>query len=125
MPDLPGHGVPSDHSGVSVPPKSNHDGLFSQQKVIKMIRPIAESQIVNFHTKFKALDFEALSDLPVFEMVDLFQAWAGEILAEIFPLKQITISPNDVPWFSEELRKIKRQRQRQYTKHGKDSKYEE
>ena len=125
MPDLPGHGVPSEHSGVCVSPRDNQARLIKYQKVKKMIRPIPESLITKFHIKLSALDFDVLHDLPVCEMVDVFHAWTSEILAQTFPEKQISISPYDVPWFSEELRLVKRQRQRYYTKHGKDQKYEE
>ena len=54
MPDRPGHGVPSDHSGVSASPKTNLNHSVNQMKVKKMIRPLPESLIPTFQSKLMA-----------------------------------------------------------------------
>ena len=125
MPDRPGHGVPSDHSGVSAKPKTNLNESVKQMKVKKMIRPLPESLIPTFQSKLTAQDFNLLKGHPVSKMVDMFQSVLNNILCETFPEKQILISPNDQPWFNEQLRKLKRQRQRRYERCGKDAKYDE
>ena len=125
LPDRPGHGVPSDHLGVSATPKTNLDGFPKQIKVKKMIRPLPESLIPVFQEKLKANNFQMLHGLSVSEMVETFQAVVDAILSQTFPEKQIVISPYDDPWFNEELRKLKRQKQRQYERHGKNPKYDE
>ena len=58
-------------------------------------------------------------------MVDIFQNISYSLLSETFPQKDIIISPEDKPWFTERLRRIKRQRQREYTRHGRSVKYNE
>ena len=40
-------------------------------------------------------------------------------------MKSIQISGKDQPWFTEELRALKRSRLREYTRHGKSKKYTE
>ena len=42
-----------------------------------------------------------------------------------FPLKSITLTPQDQPWITNDLKKLKRCRQREYGRHGKSSKYYE
>ena len=125
LPDRPGHGVPSDHFGVIAKPRSNHSDLANNVKVKKMIRPLPESLIPTFTERFSSQDFQVLYGLSSSEMVDKFQSIIRPILSGTFPEKQITISSYDDPWFSEELRHLKRQRQRHYHRHGKDAKHTE
>ena len=125
MPDRLGHGVQSDHCGVSASPSTNMNESEKMLKVKRTIRPIPESLLSTFEEKLSNLNFGVLRDLPVLKMVDLFQSMVNSILCDTFPEKQILISPYDDPWFSEELRHLKRQRQRQYTRHGKNKKYDE
>ena len=73
--------------------------------------------------KLSAQDFGAFSDLPVEEMVDGFQNTANAILCETFPEIIIIISPEDKPWFNEQLRNLKRSRLREYNRHGRSEKY--
>ena len=56
-------------------------------------------------------------------MVDTFQNISNSLLSETFPEKEIIVTPEDKPWFNERLRKTKRQRQREYNRHGRSSKY--
>ena len=90
-----------------------------------MIRPIPESLIPIFEAKLASQDFEFLQSFSVPEMVHKFQLILNTILTETFPEKQIIISPYDDPWFNEQLRNLKRQRQRRYERHGKDERYQQ
>ena len=40
-----------------------------------------------------------------------------------FPVKTIAVSENDHPWITNDLKKLKRLRQREYCKHGKSNRY--
>ena len=123
MPDRPGHGVPSDHSGVSATPNTSQGQPAIRNKIRKKIRPIPESLLQTFERKLKAQNFNALKNLPVTDMVGHFQKLSDRLLTEIFPEKEIVVSPEDKPWFNERLRTIKRQRQREYNRHGRSVKY--
>ena len=57
------------------------------------------------------------------ELVEKFQSFTQNLVNEIFPEKNVIISQNDQPWFTESLRTLKRKRQREYHKHGKSTKY--
>ena len=125
LPDRPGHGAPSDHNGVFATPHTNQHLSDKRTKVTKKIRPLPESLLQSFHSKLAAYDFNIGNNLSVEQMVDNFQSGSTSLLHETFPEKEITVSPEDVPWFNEQLRNLKRQRQRRYTRHGKDKKYDE
>ena len=43
MPDRAGHGVPSDHSGVSAPPNTRQGQPANRNIIRKVIRPLPES----------------------------------------------------------------------------------
>ena len=121
-PDRPGYGVPSDHMGVSATP-CKIGAPVKKVKVQKIIRPLPESLIPCFEKRFAELNFKDLSDQPVSQIVEDLESKVNLIVNESFPEKKITISPYDEPWFNEQLRSLKRQRQRRYQTHGKDTKY--
>ena len=52
------------------------------------------------------------------EMVDSFVSVHCVMVDKSFPTKEIQVGPSDLPYFTEELRKLKRQRLRAYTLHG-------
>ena len=123
VPDRPGHGVPSDHSGVEATPNTSQGQPARRNKIKKKIRPLPDSLIESFQSKLADQNFNLLRGLPVGKMVELFQNVTGTLLCETFPEKDIIISPENEPWFNERLRNIKRQRQREYNHHGRSEKY--
>ena len=56
-------------------------------------------------------------------LVSLFQQYCSDLVELHFPLKLAKISSYDSPYFNERLRTLRRQRQREYRKHGKSEKY--
>ena len=122
-PDKPGHGVPSDHSGVYAVPINDRGSRAHRKIMRKLIRSLPASLIDVFEVKLAAQNFDSLKHLQVDRMVETYQNITDNILSETFPLKSITISDQDKPWFNEQLRRIKRQRLREYQKHGLSDKY--
>ena len=47
----------------------------------------------------------------------------NSIVSETFPEKDIIVSPEDKPWFNEQLRNLKRRILREYNRHGRSDKY--
>ena len=123
IPDNPGYGVTSDHLGVFATPNMNSFQITRRLKVKKMIRPIADSLLASFGFKFKEEKFEFSQDVTVAEMVEKFQGAVHKLLQTTFPEKQIITKLDDKPYFTENLRKLKRQRQRVYYKNGRSEKY--
>ena len=82
-----------------------------------------DSLIYSFGQQLETLDFKFEPNMSPDEMVTNFQNELCNLVNNIFPEKVITIKSNDLPYFSEELRRLKRQRLRVYSKEGKSSKY--
>ena len=95
-PDVPGRGAPSDHKGVIFSPHTNTSHPPKSQKIRKEIRPIPESLLIEFGDKLSNTDFSLVYKQPTSTKIFL--------ISETFPLKTITISSDDKPWFNEELR---------------------
>ena len=125
VPDKPGHGVPSDHSGVCAVPITGRGSCAQRSIMKKIIRPLPASLIQSFEAKLAAQDFNAIKHYQVDQMVESYQQITSSIFSETFPQKTIIISDGDKPWFNEKLRQIKRQRLREYEKHGHSAKYRE
>ena len=123
IPDNPGFGVPSDHMGVFATPNTSSSQVTQRLKVKKKVRPIPESLLLSFGEKVKKESFNFLSEMRASDMVQGFQSKIQRIVEDTFPEKQITILAEDKPYFTENLRKLKRQRQREYYKHGRSNKY--
>ena len=54
-------------------------------------------------------------------MVDTFVTISSQLVDKSFPLKEVLVGPDDKPYFTEELRKLKRSRQRAYRLYGRRS----
>ena len=121
QPDIPGKGEPSDHRGVFTEPsvERNRSG---DQPVIKSvkIRPLPKSKFDTFGQILATETWSYLeSQLDSSNMVDLFQHHLEKLSDIVFPTKTITIHPNDQPYYTEDLRSLKRLKLREYCKHGK------
>ena len=89
----------------------------------KIIRTLPASLIQLFEAKLAAQDFNVIKHYQVDQMVESYQQITSSIFSETFPQKTIIILDGDKPWFNEKLRQIKRQRLREYEKHGHSAKY--
>ena len=58
-------------------------------------------------------------------MVEQFQAAATQLVNENFPKKTVCVIEGDLPWFTEDMRKLKRRRDRVYDRNGKSQYYHE
>ena len=57
------------------------------------------------------------------KMVQHFEDTLKTLVSETFPERKIIVKSDDRPYFTENLRKLKRMRQRHYHKHGRSEKY--
>ena len=55
------------------------------------------------------------------QLVEVFQQRSASLLDAQFPTRTVLVGSNDQPFFTEELREIKRQRKRAYKRHGAKS----
>ena len=117
-------GVPSDHKGVVVIPKTVTDYPLTTQKYVRTIRPITTSAINNIGqvlTKEKWLFMD--TTLSSTDLTELFQYFTGEVLNIFCPTKNVYARPNELPWVTENMKALKRARMTEYEKRGKSIKY--
>ena len=120
-PDNPATAVPSDHMGIIAKPRLNSAQI--KQKTRITIRPLPSSLIEVFGSRLSQLNFGFAPEMNSTELVGAFQDQLEGLVSVTFPQKSIIISSEDKPFFTEELRNLKRRRMREYTKHGKSNKY--
>ena len=83
-----------------------------------------ESLITKFGSILVNEEWEFLTpDMSPTDMVNEFEDHASRLVENTFPEKTVKISSFDKPYFTEELRQIRRQRQRVYRKYGRSDKY--
>ena len=117
LPDNPNKGVPS---GVVATPHTNPSQPHLRSKIVKTIRPLPESLITVFGQKLENEDWTSLALMESSSnMVKQLENTFERLVSSTFPERTITIYPDDKTWFTEKLRKIKRERQRLYNKEGK------
>ena len=112
-------GKDSDHCGVELLPRTNlaPAGRTVREKVT--VRPYPESKQIDFGFMLVNESWNNLKDnMSSTEMVDSFVSLNNELVDKGFPSKEIQVGPGDLPYFTEELRQLKRQKLRAYTLHG-------
>ena len=114
-------GKDSDHNGVECLPRSNlvPEGSSLRQEV--RVQPFPDSGLALFGCKLSEEDWGKLRDCESStDVVASFESRSAEMVDSQFPVKTVLVGPHDLPYFNEELRKLKRRRQRAYRK-GKGS----
>ena len=110
--DVPGQGVPSDHNGVLAVSLSSTNSQHATVSMKRKVRPLPQSLITKFGAILVNEDWSMLSDdMSPTELVDSFEH-SSYLISNTFPEKEITVSNHDKPYMTEELRNIRRQRQR-------------
>ena len=122
--DKPGKGAPSDHNDVLAVPLSTKQSQKNTSKEIRFVRPMPESSIVEFSRSISSIDWSLMLDgSSSSEMVSVFQKMVSDLQDIHFPLKKISITRYDKAWMTEELKKLRRRRQRIYRKEGRSLNY--
>ena len=107
-------------AGVMVLTRNNlaREGGEVREKI--RVRPFPESGIINFGLRLIEEEWGAMEeeDMSSSDMVDSFVRLNNNMVDSVFPEKEIRVGPGDLPYFSEELRHLKRQRLRAYNNHG-------
>ena len=118
-------GVPSDHSGVEVRPRTNLTTSRARpMKDTYTVQRMPDSLVAGFGAVLVDEDWSCLEDgMTAEEMVDSFQSTASRMVNQHFPKKTVTSTQGELPYFSEELRQIRRQRDHIYQRSGKSQHY--
>ena len=93
-------------------------------KEIKFVRPMPDSSIGEFSKSIDGINWPLMmAGLNPSEMVNIFQKMTTELQDIHFPVKKVTVTAYDRPWITEELKSLRRQRQRVYRKEGRSFRY--
>ena len=121
-------GVPSDHLGVEARPRTNvSQSKAAPQKQTINVRRMPDSLVASFGCKLAGQDWDSClkAGMSSAEMAEAFESKAEKVINDHFPLKKVTITQGELPYFNEELKNIRRQRNRVYVKEGKSIRYYE
>ena len=99
-------GSPSDHQGVLIIPINNFSSKPRTMKSVS-IRPIPQSSLDLFGQTFvhESFDFLLAGSSPT-SLVKLFQEHCSDLVDKFFPMKTLTTSSFDLPFFTERLRSL-------------------
>ena len=119
------HGVPSDHAGVQALPRTNLSTTRARlKKKTFLVQRMPESMVSSFGPVLVEESWSCLVDgMSAEEMVDTFQDAATRLVDTHFPKKSITVTEGDKPFFTDELKRLRRKCDNIYQKSGKCQKY--
>ena len=115
-------GSDSDHKGVQVLPRTNLSGCGAPMREKVCVRPFPESIRAAFSLDLQGSIWRSLQDImSTTELVDKFETTSRNLVDKYFPEKLVSVGPTDLPYFTEQLRSLKRTRLRAYNRHGRRS----
>ena len=117
-------GKPSDHNGIILAPKSNDDFFIPREKKVVTVRPLPESQVLEFGKLMVNHTWnEVYQVTDVNKKVENFHSTLRMWLVQLFAEKNIKISILDKKWCSPALKKLLRKVQREFYKNKKSDKW--
>ena len=122
--DNPSAGQPSDHSvPVCIPHTDRHTRPQRTYRVVTY-RPLPQSSIARFGEWIVNESWDTVrDDLSPSEQAQAFENIILEKLNQYCPKKEVKLSSQDKPFITAELKKLDRQRNREYLRRGKTEKY--
>ena len=122
--DDPTKGVPSDHRGVVVNPIVDAAHPPQRTKRTKVFRIMPDSLINKFGEKICNMSWDFLtSELSSTELTEQFQSTMSLMIDNSFPQKTMTMTDSDQPWVTQDLKRLKRVRSREFCRHGRSPRY--
>ena len=122
--DILGVGKPSDHSAPYTQPYTDTSRPRRKTFSFKIIRPLPDSGKQNFGKWITEETFEEMKTVegPTNKVYEL-EKIMNENVERIFPTKEVKLYDDDKEWMTEELRKLRRQKSREYSRHQKSTKW--
>jgi hypothetical protein len=112
-------GKDSDHYGVEVLPRTNLAPRGGSRRERISVRPFPESGLARHGVALLEEEWPGMAEAGTStKKVVAFEERIQELLDRDFPSKMVSVGPDDLPYFTEELRSLKRRRQRAYTAQG-------
>ena len=125
QPDVPGQGVPSDHSVPLCVPHTDPSNPPARVYRTVVSRPLPDSKLRSFGQWITAETWNGIvDDEDPSNQVETFDELMNQNIDKHFPLKVTKIGVGDKPYITAELKRLKRKRMNEYRKRGKSAKYE-
>ena len=122
--DDPRRGVPSDHLVPVVYPLTIATMGTETQYSVKTSRPLPDSGVREFGRKLIEEDWSAVREEDSSDLQEAgFQNIVTQLLDNTCPVKTVKLRIQDKPYMTDLLKKLHRQRTREYRKWGKSPKY--
>ena len=117
-------GSPSDHLLVLWCPLDNfHNKKTREEKKIKF-RPLTDGGFQLMQKELEEINWEFLDNMESSDdQASCFHSVLFESFDRCFKLKTKTVTNDSEPYFTDEVRKLQRKKQREFAKHRKSSKY--
>ena len=124
QPDVLGVGKPSDHSVPFATTYLDRAKPREKNYKLKMVRPFPQSGIFEFGRWVQSENFSCLdASVTPTDMVDTLETMVATKVEQIFPYKEIKIYQGDKEFMTPCLRKLRRQKSREYMKNKKSEKF--
>ena len=122
--DIPGHGVPSDHLVPAVYPVNNVTIAQTKTYTCKTTRPLPDSAVNKFGMMILEEDWkEVKEDETAEEQEEMLQKILTTYLEKTCPTQTVKLGPTDKPFITKELKRIDRNRKREYNRNNKSALY--
>ena len=118
-------GVPSDHAGVQVQPRTNQSTSRARpRKKSFVVQRVPDSLVDEFGPVLLQESWSCLLDgMSADDMVGAFQDAATGLVDKHFPKKTVSVTEGEKPYITEEMKKLRRKRDHIYQRSGKSQQY--
>ena len=119
-------GVESDHKIVLMKPINILEQNCSRTFREVLVRPVTDSGMLQLREWFQNQTWaNIINSSSVSEKAELLQNMVLQKVDEFLPIKNRKIAIDDQPWYTDELKKLKRKKSREFRKNRKSNKYTE
>ena len=124
LPDIPGHGVPSDHCIVHAIPNKDSSKPPKRSSIVKTNRPLTTQAKVDIASWIQAESWQSvLSSNDSSSMVENFTTLVNQKIDENCPKKKFKVNCFDREFTTPLIKQIQRKKHREYLKHGNSQLY--
>jgi hypothetical protein len=117
-------GKPSDHKIIYVKPISNISFLPARSKKVVKFRPLPSTGIQKMGEWIAIQDWQEVYDgKTAHDKAELFQQMLLQKMDECLPEKSITVTSDDKPWITSEIKQLDRKQKREFCKNRKSAKW--
>ena len=126
QPDLPGHGVPSDHKTAVAEPLAGAGCAITREYTVRSSQPFPDSGLREFGAWMHSVRWEGelTCNLNPTQQAFKMEEIMRHKVESTFPIKTVRVSNQDKPFITAELKKLDKYVKKEYKLKGKTEKYD-